>query len=169
MIRPLLTEMKCLDTNAQVNLLVVGGVNNFLKNMSFADTIAEACQLKKAVKFSYPNVNVSFVPIPLVPQLCKLPEDRYEILNNRTLEFLEFNDFVCYELSDISSSVSLQNVGLVPLRIGCSFWPGKSKVFLTGKKHDTSQWRESHLEEGVHLKDTVRIEFWNNQIKKFFQ
>ena len=39
------------------------------------------------------------------------------------------NDFVRYELSDISSSVSLQNVGLVPIRIGCSFWPGKSKVF----------------------------------------
>ena len=79
-----------------------------------------------------------------------------------------FNDFVRYELSDIRTNISLQNVGLVPMSIGCSFWPGKLKVFVTGKKHDPNFWRESHLSEGVHLKDVVRIDFWNNNIKSFY-
>ena len=168
MIRPLLTEMKCLESSSNAKLLVVGGVNNFLQGMNVDIVISEAVQLKKAVKFSYPNVQVTFMPIPLIPQLCKLPEDHFEIAQNRTLDFLIFNDYVRYDLSDTRSSISLQNIGLVPLSIGCSFWPGKLKVFVTGKKHDPKCWRETHLVEGVHLKDNVRIDFWNTQVKRFF-
>ena len=170
MIRPLLTELKSCVASSPINLLVVGGVNNFLQQMSVEQVVAEAKQLKKAVNFIFPNAKITFVQIPLIPSLCKLPDDDFYLSksNNRTLDFLVFNDTIKFELSDKICDVSLQNIGLLPLRFGSSYWPGKLKFYVTGKSHDPTQWRETHLFRGVHLKDTVRINFWNSKIRPFF-
>ena len=90
MLRPLLNEMTCIKNVNDVKLVVVGGLNNFLRGkQSVTEIKNEAASFKEKVKAFNSNIVVNFVALPVIPQLSKLPHDTHSLpkgTKNRTNE-----------------------------------------------------------------------------------
>ena len=78
MLKVLMLELTCVKGLPNVKLIVIGGVNNFLRGKQSVNEIKdEALMFKNTVKDFNPNIVLNFAAIPLVPQLSKLPLDTH--------------------------------------------------------------------------------------------
>ena len=171
MLRPLLNEMTCIKNVNDVKLVVVGGLNNFLRGkQSVTEIKNEAASFKEKVKAFNSNIVVNFVALPVIPQLSKLPHDTHSLpkgTKNRTNEILNYNSYVTSALNDTSTLLSMEALGIVKPISSFDSYVHSSNVKL-GKMHIPEQWEERNLTYGVHLKKDLKRKFWMEQIKPFF-
>ena len=129
--------------------------------------------IKRKIKELIPSAHVSFVKIPLIPQLSKLPEDSHSVPNDRTFDILNLNEAFGTGLSDSPHDISLQPLGVKSASLGCKMWSvydndRNPKLVMTGLSHILSHWRETDPTEAVHIKTPIRKVFWSNNIVPFF-
>ena len=173
MIKPALTELAGIRDISSPKILICGGVNNFLRNHSYMSAYFEATLIKRKIKELIPSAQVSFVKIPIIPKLCKLPEDTHEVVNDRTFDILNLNEAFGTGLSDSHHDISLQPIGVKSISLGCKMWSvydndRNPKLVMTGRSHIMAQSRESEPTEAVHIKTPIRKVFWSQHIVPFF-
>ena len=168
------TELLHFQNVDDMNIMICCGLNDFLKGENTIVIMNNAKQVKEHIKKLVPNSTINFVPVPLAPKLCWLPGNPEPLQNNKVKELLKFNDFVQFSLSDTSHHVSLQDEGIVPSSEGGSkIWEfqghdGSTRRQVTGKRHDSTLWRETNFNEALHLSDPVRTSFWEKKIVTYF-
>ena len=167
MLKVLMLELTCVKGMKNVNLVVIGGVNNFLRMQAVSDIKNEALMFKNTVKSFNPNIVLNFAAIPLIPQLCKLPLDLHTVQKDRTLEFLNYNSYVTTVLNETNVLLSMESLGIEkPVSSFDTF--DHSSTTKLGKRHIPEQWSEKNMSMGVHLKPDIKKFFWDTQIKPFF-
>lgn len=161
--------------NIAMNILICCGLNDFIRdNDTVAGIMNKAKELKTHVKTLIPYSTVNFIPIPLAPKICCLPENPFTPRTNRVNDLLKYNDYLNFELSESTHSLSLQDEGVIPIKEGGSkVWEftnqnGEKKLIITGRKHNISLWREKDWHEAVHLHDILRTNFFNEKVVKYF-
>ena len=171
MLKPLMNEMTCVNNVKDVKLVVVGGINNFLRGKQNVTEIKkEADSFKETVKAYNSDISVNFVALPIIPQLSKLPLDSHTLphgTKNRTNELLNYNSYVTSVLNDTSVLLSMESLGIAKPSSSFDTYDHSCNVKI-GKMHIPDQWEERNLTFGVHLKKDIKRKFWNNQIKPFF-
>ena len=115
-----------------------------------------------------------FIPVPIIPKIAKLPNDTHEVSYDRIKDILALNDYYKNEASDLDHKLSMEDLGLRPVsEIGSHIISFETryrskKIKLKSKEHDQISWREEKLEDGVHLSDKIRRDFFKLQVLKFF-
>ena len=137
-------------------------------------TMTSAENFKREIKEFMGEATVEFIPLPLIPKLTKLQDDKHDIIPNRLEDMLSLNDFFANKISDTTHNLSLENLGLKPQEevgscvVSFKSFDNSSKIKLVSKEHDVTAWRENGLENGVDLKDPIRRQYWLHNILKFF-
>ena len=164
------TELIACEDQEFVYVASVFGLNDFCQNIPLSIIKEKVVSYKSTLKKINPNIQCTFIQLPLPPKVCFLPDNLFPNYCNRTSEILMFNLFLCSQ-NDTRDLLSLEKIGIQdPDCFSSETWSFKGHFFCTGRKHLRGYWRPSEpLYSAMHLHDKVRKKFLNEKVLPFFQ
>ena len=155
-----------------LDVLLCGGINNLLQGQTKEQVMTELASFKEYVVRLNPENTCAICTLIYPPILSQLemdpPRENRRYFVDRTEDIYHINDYIV-EMNGCGEWASCTRVAPQPHTFGLRIDPRGSNSGILGKinAHKLSAWRETVMEEKLHLADYQRLKIGRSFVKYF--